>query len=323
MRYRLLAVIVVIVAGAGETRSQSKYPAETRNAALRYWLAFAEMHDPPADKATQGLLEKTAAGEAAWDEAKLGPILDANMDAIRTMQRSSKLPECDWGIEYSRGARASIAPLPRARVLARLNTLAGMRHMAAGDSQQAVAAWLAGIRFSEHMSRGGGLIFALIARSALLPNLQVLTIESKKGALNDSQKRQVYAVVKALPEDGLDWGAAWRLESATSEHFLLELQSAVDPGATYAALMGEPAPKQGFPPTSQEIAGYREYVSAVQAALRESPANAKTLLDQLETKKRTLGDVERSLIPDPRKSNGVRIAVVTERRKLLEALAAK
>ena len=57
---------------------QAKYPPETRNAALRYWMAFAEMQDPPANKATQDLLEKTAAGEAAWDERQLGPILDAN-----------------------------------------------------------------------------------------------------------------------------------------------------------------------------------------------------------------------------------------------------
>src|SRR5258706_15667059 len=57
--------------GAALASPQAKRPAETRNGALRYWMAFAELQDPPADKATAELLEKTAAGEAPWDEAKL------------------------------------------------------------------------------------------------------------------------------------------------------------------------------------------------------------------------------------------------------------
>src|SRR6266853_1642012 len=122
-------------------------------------MAFAEMQDPPADKEIQDLLEKTVIGEAAWDEKKLGVILDANGAAIAMMQRASKLPDCDWGIEYSRGSRASIAYAPRARVLARLNTLQGIREMANGNSQAAVDTWRAGIRFSS--------IWQMAARSFL------------------------------------------------------------------------------------------------------------------------------------------------------------
>ena len=109
-------------------RAQTKLPPETRNAALRYWLAFADLQDPSADKATQDLLEKTASGDAAWDETRLGPILDQNETAILEMQRATKLPECDWGLEF--GPTASIAYVPRSRVLARLNTLYGMRQLA-------------------------------------------------------------------------------------------------------------------------------------------------------------------------------------------------
>src|SRR5882762_7646221 len=169
--------------------AETKRSIETRNAALRYWMAFAEMQDPPADKATQDLLEKTAAGEAAWDEKTLGPILDANGAAIRMMQRGTKLPECDWGLEYDRGPRASIAYAARARVLARLNTLEGLRETATGNPQAGVDTWLAGIRFSEHLAKGGTLIFALIAKSALLPNLRAITSESKQGHLSVTQKK--------------------------------------------------------------------------------------------------------------------------------------
>src|SRR6266851_2223557 len=66
----IAAVFVLISAVAG--RGQTKLPSETKNAALRYWLAFADLQDLPTDKATGELLEKTAAGEAPWDEAKLG-----------------------------------------------------------------------------------------------------------------------------------------------------------------------------------------------------------------------------------------------------------
>jgi hypothetical protein len=230
MRLQVWAAILIVLAGAGRLGAEVKYPQETRNAALRYWMAFAEMQDAPADKNTQELLEKTVAGEAAWDEAKLAPILDANAWAIQTMQRATQLPECDWGLEYSRGPRASTVYAPRARALARLNTLEGMRQMALGDSQSAVNTWLAGIHFSQDLARGGGLIFALMAKAALSPNLRVLALAARNGKLSETQKGQVSAAVRALPEDGLDWGSAWGIESATVEQFLHELQTAANPG---------------------------------------------------------------------------------------------
>src|SRR6266446_7947629 len=134
-RTKSIVLAASLLFGAAFTSAQAKRPIETHNAALRYWMAFAELQDPPTDRATAELLEKTAAGEAAWDEAKLGPILDKNETAIWRMQRATKLPECDWGLEYDLGPRASIAYVPKARVLARLNTLDGMRLAAKGDSQ--------------------------------------------------------------------------------------------------------------------------------------------------------------------------------------------
>jgi hypothetical protein len=141
--------------GAVFASAQAKRPTETRNAALRYWMAFAELRDAPSDKATTELLEKTAAGEAPWDETKLGPILDRNKEAILMMQRATKLPDCDWGLEYERGPNAAIDYAPRARVLARLNTLYGIRMAAKGEAQNAIDSWLAGIRFSQHLAKGG------------------------------------------------------------------------------------------------------------------------------------------------------------------------
>ncbi len=322
MKFRSLATILAMLACTSGTRAQVKYPLETRNAALRYWTAFAEMQDPLADMETRKLIEKTVTGETAWSETTLGSTLDANAEAIRTMQRGTKLPECDWGLEYSRGPRVPVTLFIRARALAGLNTLEGMRRMAKGDSQGAVNAWLAGIHFSQDLARGEPLIFTLVAMRMLLPNLRVLSEDTKKGQLNEAQKKEVYAAVRTLPEDGFDWGGAWGLEYATGEQFLQELRTAANPGAGYEE-MGMPVPKQGIPPAIQEIQGYREYMLAVQAALGEPPAKAKTLIDSLETKRRTFDDVEQNLIPDPQKLNAPRTEVITARAELMQALASR
>ena len=105
---KVMLVMVCLLSVNFLAQAQTKR-VETRNAALRYWLAFAEMQDQPGDKNLAQLLDKTAAGEAAWDETNLGPILDKNEAAILALQRASKLPDCDWGLEYEQGSHASVA----------------------------------------------------------------------------------------------------------------------------------------------------------------------------------------------------------------------
>ncbi len=322
MKFRSLATILAMLASTSGSSAQVKYPPETRNAALRYWTAFAEMQDPLADMETRKLIDKTLAGKTAWSETTLGSTLDANAEAIQTMQRGAKLPECDWGLDDSQESSAQFTLFLRAHALAGLNTLEGMRRMAKGDSQGAVNTWLAGIHFSQDLARGGPLIFTLVATRMLLPNLRVLNENTRKGQLNEAQKKEVYAAVRALPEDGFDWGGAWGLEYVRGEHFLQELRTAANPGAAYEE-MGVPVPKQGIPPSIQEIQGFREYMLAVQAALGESPAQAKTLIDGLEPKRRTFGDVEQNLIPGTRRLNSVRAELITARTELMQALGSR
>jgi len=319
----ILITLVITLASANWMHATVKYPAETKNAALRYWMAFAEMQDTWADKTTQELLEKTAAGDAAWDESKLAPILDANADAIGVMQRATKLPECDWGLEYGRGWKASIAYAPRARALARLNTLEGMRELAKGDSQSAVHTWLAGVRFSQDLTRGGSLIFALMAKNVLMPDLRLLAQAARNGQLNDAEKREVLAAVRALPEDAFDWGSAWGIESVSMEAILHELQTASDTGADYEAIMGKPAPKRGLPPTGEDIQTARAYMLAVAGALREPPAKATSDLEGLQARRAALGEVELSMAPNPQAVNAARTEVMTARADLMRALSEK
>jgi hypothetical protein len=154
MKFRLLATIMAVLAIAHTARAQAMFPPETDNAALRYWFALAAVHEPSDDDATRDLFGETVAGRVAWDETKLGPILDSNRDALRTMQQATKLPECNWGFDYRNGSRTPVWFLMQARLLSHLNALQGIREMAHGDSRTAVDTWLAGVHFGQDVSSG-------------------------------------------------------------------------------------------------------------------------------------------------------------------------
>src|SRR4029077_8059678 len=198
MKLRLLATIMAVLASAHTARAQAMFPSETDNAALRYWFALGEVQEP-SDDATRRLFEETTAGRVAWDESKLGPILDYNEDALRTMQQATKLPECNWGFDYRNGGRFPAGFAVRARLLSHLNELQGIREMAHGDSRTAVDTWLAGVHFGEDMSRSGPVIAALVAHAIILDNLHPLRDSAQQGKLNEEQKTELSVFVKTMP----------------------------------------------------------------------------------------------------------------------------
>jgi hypothetical protein len=201
----------IILAFLLMSRADAQAPAA--NAALRYWMAFAVMHDPPADKATADLLDRVASGASPWDERKLGKILDDNREALEMMQRATKLPSCDWGLEYELGPHTPIAHLAKARVLGRLNAVAGTRLASRGQVAQAVDVWLAGVRFSQHVARDGTLISLLSARLSLSPSLTSLARTASQPSVDAAHRQQIAAVVRAIPDAGLDWADAMRREA--------------------------------------------------------------------------------------------------------------
>ncbi|PYU08535.1 MAG: hypothetical protein DMG33_01130 [Acidobacteria bacterium] len=305
MKFRLLATIIAVFASAHTARAQAMFPPETDNAALRYWFALAEVREPPDDDATWHLFGETIAGRVAWDEKKLGPILDSNLDALRTMQRATKLPICHWGFDYRNGARTPVWFLMRAGLLSHLNELQGIREMAQGDSRTAVDTWLAGVHFGQDMSRSGPVIAALVAHAIILDNLHPLRDSARQEKLNEEQKTELSVVVKTMPEDGFDWGAAWGVEFAIGDQFLQKSRTA------------------GKPESDDKIHAYEEYMLAAQAALREPPAEAKSRIADLESKLRRLGKVEQNLIPGLRVTNEARIRLATAHQELMQALSAK
>jgi hypothetical protein len=317
---RFAVATVFVLTCAVATFGQTKLPPETKNAALRYWMAFAELHDSDADKTTAHLLGKTISGEAAWDETKLGPIVDANMESIRIMERATKLPECDWGIEYSLGPRAPI-PYVKARALARLNTLYGIRLAAKGDTQKAMDAWLAGIRFSQHLARGGSLLSTLVANAVLSSNLRALTKAAQDGMLNASQCRQLAVAIGALSETGFDWGQTMWYEELAGEVAVRDLEKAASPSAYYKELFGTPAPENFTVPSAVDMADFRRLMNLTEAALRLPPAQASARLKDLQEAAKTLHPFLRDSIPSLTRINETRTETQEDRQKLLHAIA--
>jgi hypothetical protein len=209
MKYLLTTGLIAVCLLASRADAQ----APSTNAALRYWMAFAVMHDPPAGQATAELLDRVAAGTAAWDEGKFGKLLDDNREALEMMQRATKLPSCDWGLEYELGSSTPIAHLAKARALGRLNGISGTRLASRGQWAQAVDVWLAGVRFSQHVAHDGTLIALLSARLSLSPSLKSLARAAAQPSVDAALRRRIADAVRAIPEAGFDWADAMRREA--------------------------------------------------------------------------------------------------------------
>jgi hypothetical protein len=319
-QHLLLAILLIGTSLTGAIGQQTL--PQTRNAALRYWLAYAELQDPPADKETQALLESVAAGNAPWNEQRLGALLDQNRAAIRVMHTATAMPECNWGLEYERGWRASIAPVVKGRVLARLNVLHGMRQAARGDTASAVETWIHGLRFAEDLSQGFSLVGALIAKSALLADLHALQNAVESGALDAAQLNRIAAAVRALPSDGLDWSAALRYEGAVMVVTLEELAESPNQRALYEAFFSEPAPNPLTVPTGANIAEFQTLIGKAADALRLGHAAAP----ELASLSQQIGAIHPIIgrgLPNLARVNENRAELAAARQRLLDAIASR
>jgi hypothetical protein len=209
-----MRIVVSVAIAACLLVSRAEAQAPPVNAALRYWMAFAVMKDPPDGKfgVTAEQVDQIAGGAPAWDEATLGRLVEENREALAIMQRATALQSCDWGLEYELGPRTPIAHLAKGRVLGRLNGLSAARLAARGEWNQAADAWIAGVRFSQHVAQGGSLISVLSAKNILKASLSGLVATLNQPSLDGLHRSQIGLLVRALPEAGFDWDAAMARE---------------------------------------------------------------------------------------------------------------
>jgi hypothetical protein len=224
MRTMLACLLLSAAVSAASDATQ----ACGQNAALRYWMALAQMENPDASSELAAQLEKTARGQAPWD-ASLAPFVERNRDTLATMRRGSRLKYCDWGLEWELGSETPVAQIPRLRALSRLNVLYGMHLLHQGKPADAAEAWIAGLTFSRHIAVGTPLLGALMASASLRSHLQAIERAAAEKRLDGPALRQVEHAVAALPEDGFDWGECVEVELTGLIAQLRRMESAEDP----------------------------------------------------------------------------------------------
>jgi len=318
---RFCAFFAIIVFCCSAGFAQQFTPPPNKNAALRYWMAFADLTDHSTDQATVKLMEDVLSGTVPWDEQKFGQIVEENSAAVLAMQRGTQLPECNWGLDYSRGAATSVGHLPKARVLARLNALYGVRQMSKGDTAGAVATWLAGLRFSQCIAKDVGLIGLLSARPAFMANLHLLIVAIQAGNVNAELQEKVRTAVHELPAEGMDWQGSIKSEAWADEEGLKYLAKAPNFPETYKTFFGSAAPAQ--PPAQSDIAAFRALMVEVLAAFQLTPAQAKGPLIEIVNKTKNMNSSVQAIFPNYPRMNDVRNEVVNEQEKLNRALAGK
>jgi hypothetical protein len=302
------------------SRAAAQPPA---NAALRYWMAFAVMREPSTDKATADLLERVSEGREAWDESKLGPIIDDNRQALEIMERASTLAFCDWGLEYDLGPNTPIAHLAKARMLGRLSVAAGKRLQAQGQIFQAVDMWLTGVRFSRHVAEGGGLRSVLSGRRVMNASLRAIHRSGVLVSLDADAKKRIEVVLRALPETGFDWAEAMKRDEASMDVTLRQLQAAPDPKAYFARIAQMPAPPPNFTvPSASEIAAFQAFMGRVEDALAQPLSQRTARLAEAEAGRAALHQFFRRVGPSalPLDGTGLWTEIAGRRRSLLEAV---
>jgi hypothetical protein len=192
-------LLLTLVIPAAAQKSQSK------NAALRYWQAFALMQDVPTSEADARELDSIVKGELPWDEAKFGTLIDRNAEALATMRRATELPICDWGLDLDLGPAAPVAHIAKARALARLNALAGIRLASQGNQRQAVDTWLNGFRFAQHLSQDGTMVGVLVASASFSAQMHAISRSVQDGTWDDASLSRIETFLKDVPHYVFDW----------------------------------------------------------------------------------------------------------------------
>jgi hypothetical protein len=318
---QILTLILVVAAGAvSDCAAVPPGWSPAENAALRYWMAFAQMTDSPISTEDAARMDAIVSGKAPWDEEKLGPLVDQNKTAIETMIRGTKLPYCEWGIEYNLGPDAPFVHLPKARALARLNRLYAERLASGGDYDGAIRATVAGLRFGQHMAQNASFFGALTAKLALVTQLEQTHQLAASGHLSSSQVATLRTATAGLPAGGFDWQSSALMETSAMRDAMLAIAHAADPKALYRNWLGDPVPENFHAPTEADISALDRVMSFYSKLLGMTPDEANSQLPALQKQISSLDSTAQALIPNPARMIAARAEIIAAQRATAETI---
>lgn len=307
----------IIALSAAAIADSAQPPAD--NAALRYWMAFAQMNDSQISHADVVRMDAIINSGSAWEEKRFGPIIEQNKTAIETLIRGSRLPYCDWGLESELGPQTPIEYVPKARALARLNNMYAIRLAATGDYHGAVRSTIAGIRFAQHLAENGSFLGALTAKSALIPALIQAERSAEGNRIPADDLASLRQAVSALPEGGFDWSSAARSEGRAL-HSLMEKMSGANARSLFEQWFGT-APGAGFhAPTKAEIDQLDRVMEAYAKLLSLPPGQGEAQMPALQKQIADLDPASRTGVPNPARMLAARTEIVKAQHRAKEAL---
>jgi hypothetical protein len=316
---KFLRIILCSITALSATSIADSTQKPADNAALRYWMAFAQMNDSQISHTDAMRMDAMINSGSAWEEKQFGPILEQNKAAIETMIRASRLSYCDWGLESELGPETPIEYVPKARALARLNNLYSVRLASTGDYHGAARSTIAGIRFAQHLAENGSFLSALTAKSALIPALIQAERIAASNRVHGDDLASVLQAVRALPEGGFDWSSATRAEG-NALHSALATMTGANARSLYEQWFGS-APDTAFhPPTKTEIDQVDRVMESYARLLGMLPQQAEAQLPALQKQIADLDPTSRRGIPDPARMLAARTEIVRAQRRVKEAL---
>ena len=318
MKWKLLFSLIFLVTAAFALADSTQKPAD--NAALRYWMAFAQMNDSQISPAEVMRMNAMINGGSPWDEREFGPIVERNKAAIETMIRGSHLPYCEWGLETDLGPDTPIEYVPKAGALARLNNMYSMRLASAGDYHGAVRSTIAGVRFAQHLAENGSFLGALTAKTALIPALLQAERLAVSNQVPPDDLAALRETVTALPIGGLDWSFAAHAEGAALHSVLIEMSDSRNLQALHEKWFGDVPDAEFRAPTRKEIEQLDRVMAHYAQLLRLPPEQAEAQLPALQKEIADLDKTSRTGVPNPARMLAQRTAIVKAQREAKEAL---
>jgi hypothetical protein len=318
MKLRLLFSLIFLATGASAPAESTQKPAD--NAALRYWMAFAQMRDSQVSPAETMRMNAMINGGGPWDETQFGPIVEQNKAAIETMIRGSRLPYCEWGLENDLGPDTPIEYVPKATAMARLNNMYSMRLASAGHYHSAVRSTIAGVRFAQHLAGNGSFLGALTAKTALIPALMQAQHLATSSQVSPDDLAALRETVTALPIGGLDWSFAAHGEGAALHSLLIDMSDSRNPQALYKKWFSDAPDAEFRGPTRKEIEQLDRVMAHYAQLLSMPPEQAEAQLPGLQKEIADLDKTSRTGVPNPARMLAQRTAIVKAQRETLAAL---
>jgi hypothetical protein len=294
-----LAGLVLAFAGLREPCLAQPSRDLENNAALQYYSAFLQMKDADLSDAEVKELGEIVAGAQPYNDDKFGKLVENNAQAVETMMLGATFSECDWGLAPLSEKFGWQTPVPyfwRSRVLGRLDILYVLHAWGEGDHEKAVDALSGGMKFAKHVSSGGPLVPALIAKMLLLQQLSVANRLLDSGKLTPAEKKTLGTTLADLGTDGIDWQAAADVETKGMKVGLDQLRSAPDQREYYKLMWNKDAPADFHGVTQQDYTDVAKVASVYAKLFRDGNPDAVKLATSVAT--RTV----QMMVPNPEKA---------------------